>query len=371
MKEKKVAFFLPSLVGGGAERVMLDLACHFDKEGISVDLILVRAVGPYLAKVPAGIRIFDFECNRVLTCIPSLVRYIIREKPSAVISTLGHANLVAVLAKMILFSNVRIVLREATMPSHPIYDKGSPLKSRFLRLLRKILYPYANMIVAVSKGVSSDLIESFGVPKDRVKVIYNPAVHSELFELAKIPVSHPWFNPKSLPIVLAVGRLSKEKDYATLVKAFSLTCKKRKARLVILGEGEDRKGLQSLIARLGMEDFISLPGFVDNPFAFMEKADVFVLSSVCEGMPNALIQALVLGVAVVSTDCPSGPREVLDGGQLGTLVPVGDVEALAAAIANNLEKPFVPNDLSWVWDNFSLDKVARLYRNALLGDDIA
>jgi glycosyltransferase involved in cell wall biosynthesis len=199
-------------------------------------------------------------------------------------------------------------------------------------------FPWADEIVAVSEGVADDFAAVTGLERSRIKTIYNPVISTTLVEKAKEPVDHPWFAPGQPPVILAIGRLTKQKNFPTLIRAFDSLRKKRPVHLMILGEGEERMALEGLIQQLGLDDSVSLPGFLDNPYAYLSRAGVFVLSSEWEGLPTVLIEALAVGVPVVSTDCKSGPREILDDGKYGQLVPVGDSATLAEAIGKALNQ---------------------------------
>jgi glycosyltransferase involved in cell wall biosynthesis len=260
----------------------------------------------------------------------------------------------------------KVVTNEQTTPSLSI--RSQPAAGTVLKMMRR-LYPKADRIVAVSQGVANDLISLLNLPHEKVTVIYNPIVTPELFEQAKQPVSCSWFEQNRLPVILAVGRLTKAKDYPTLFRAFSLVRQIRPAKLLILGEGEERANLERLAIELGIQNDVSMPGFVDNPFAFMAKASVFVLSSAWEGLPTVLIEALACGCPVVATDCRSGPREILDNGRYGHLVPVGDHEALAKAILETLDNPDFPADRQTRLQRtmeFSVDAAVDKYLKVLL-----
>jgi glycosyltransferase involved in cell wall biosynthesis len=206
-------------------------------------------------------------------------------------------------------------------------------------MLVRRYYPWADGIVAVSQGVAADLLELTDLPPSKVRVLPNPVVTPELVECAAQPLDDPWFTAGAAPVVLGAGRLDQQKDFPTLIRAFAAVRSKRAARLVILGEGPERARLESLVEELGIGEHVRLPGFVSNPFSYMARAAVFVLSSAWEGMPGVLIQAMACGAPVVATDCESGPREVLASGKYGRLVPVGDHAALAEAIAATLDAP--------------------------------
>jgi glycosyltransferase involved in cell wall biosynthesis len=364
---RRLALFLPALSGGGAERVMVTLADGFVRRGLSVDLVLVKARGPYLAEVPAAVRIVALRSSRVSTSAMALAGYLRRERPFALLSTLNNANIVAVVAKRLAGVRTRAVVRQADTLS-VASRLGRGLVWPLMPALARTAYPCADAIVAVSRSVAEDLVSTLGVPSQRITVIPNPVVTSELFRLAKEQPKHPWFEPGEPPVVLGVGRLSRQKDFATLIHAFARVHRGRACRLVILGEGEERPALERLSAELGASHAVSLPGFVANPFAFMARAAVFVSSSSWEGLPGALIQALACGTPAIATDCPGGSREVLRDGRFGCLVPVGEVAALAVAIAAALERgrPAVPPE---AWSRFTQDSAVEGYVRILRGSD--
>jgi glycosyltransferase involved in cell wall biosynthesis len=329
--KRTITFFLPSFAGGGAERVMVTLAGTLAARSLKVDLVAGQAVGPCLKHVPPEVRVVDLAARRVLASLPRLVGYLRRERPQAVISALGHANLAALLARDLARTPTRVVITEHGAPPERA-DHPRPLQSRLMAPLVRPLYRRADGVVAVSRGLALDLAASTGLPPERISVIYNPVVTPALRAAAREPLDHPWFAAGEPPVLLSVGRLTKQKDYPTLIRAFARVAGERPARLLILGEGEDRASLQRLAGELGVADRIALPGFVGNPFAYMARAAALVLSSRWEALPTVLIEALACGCPVVSTDCRSGPREILDDGRWGRLVPVADPSALAAAI---------------------------------------
>jgi len=334
----RIAVFVPSLRGGGAERVMLDLAHGFAERGITTDLVLPQAEGPYLSDVRSDVRVVDLASRRVLASLPGLMRYLRRERPDALLSTLTHANLIALWARRLSGVATRVVVREANTLTQVTRGAGRD-RRRLLPFLARRFYPWADGIVAVSSGVAQDLEASTGIAAGRMHILPNPVVTPELASKAAEALDHPWFQAGQPPVVLGVGRLSRQKDFATLMRAFDRVRRARAAHLMILGEGPERPALKALAAELGLSDQVMLPGFASNPFAYMARAGVFVLSSAWEGMPGALIQAAACGAPVVATDCESGPREVLQGGRYGRLVPVGDPVALAEAILTTLEQP--------------------------------
>ncbi|WP_438317029.1 glycosyltransferase [Candidatus Caldatribacterium sp. SIUC1] len=358
----KLALFLPSLRGGGAERVMVNLARGFVERGLQVDLVLAKAEGPYLSQVPKEVPVVDLGARRVLCSLPGLIRYLRREQPQAMLSALNHANIVAIWAKFLARVKTRLVVSEHSTLSFSTENAPS-VRAKFMPFLIRVFYPYADAVVAVSRGVAEDLIARTGLPAEKIKVIYNPVVTPELFTKAEEPLDHPWFRQGEPPVVLGVGRLTKPKDFPTLIRAFALVRKERPARLMILGEGEERPNLEILVRKLGLEGEVALPGFVENPYKYMKRAAVFVLSSRWEGFGNVLVEAMALGTPVVATDCPSGPAEILEDGKWGRLVPMGNHEALAEAILQVLRGEKVHASARALM--FSVERILREYVNVL------
>ena len=340
INDQRVAFFLPSLRGGGAERVTVTLANEFTRKGIDVDVVLGRADGPGILELDPGIRLIDLNARRVLTSLPGLVRYFRRENPRVVISGMMHSNIVAILAKRFSGSAAKLIVREDSVPSLCL-PQESILVRAVMRYLMVTLYPQAKIIVTPSYGVARDLNRHFGLSSDRIKVIYNPVIYPGFEEKAKMLLSHPWFASGAPPVILSVGRLGPEKDFACLVRAFSKVRARCLVRLMILGEGSERPNLERMIQELGVAEDVALPGFVDNPMPYMSRASVYALSSRTESLGNALIEAMATGCPVVATDCPFGPREILVDGAFGWLVPTGDDDAMSRALLEALRTPRV------------------------------
>ena len=341
VRHAPIALFVPSLHGGGAERVILDIAAELVNRAIPVHLVLVSAEGHYRDLVPEGVRLINLNSHRTAASLLKLVGYIRQERPAALLSTLAHANVIALVAKLILRGRLRVVTRIANTYSEELAT-GS-FKHRLALRLLKLLLPTADCIVAVSQGVADDLINLGPAISRRITTIYNPVVRSEMFEQASAPVKHRWFQDESIPMVLSAGRLTTVKDHSTLLRAFAEVVRSRPARLVILGEGPERENLLGLSEQLGISQQVDLPGFEVNPFAYMARSRVFVLSSRYEGFPNVLVQAMACGTSVVSTECRSGPSEILGGGKWGRLVPVGDWNTMSEAILETLDNP-IPSD---------------------------
>ncbi len=361
---KRLAFFLPSLAGGGAERVCLNLAAGFLERGMQVDFALARAAGPLLASVPADAGVTDLSSGRTLSATLPLAAYLRRTAPFALISAPAHANLVAIWARLLAHVDTRVIATVHNTASQTVRNSRK-LQERLYPFLLRLFQPAAYAIVAVSAGAADDLARLAGIPRRRLAVIHNPVVSARIDGLKSATVSHPWFAAGGPAVILAAGRLTAQKDYPTLLRAFSILRRQRPCRLVILGEGELRGGLQALAASLGIAADVDLPGFVDNPYAFMSRCGVFVLSSAWEGFGNVLVEAMACGSQVVSTDCPSGPAEILENGRYGRLVPVGDAQALAGAMAASLDHPLPAGGLRERAATFSIEAAAGRYLQAM------
>jgi glycosyltransferase involved in cell wall biosynthesis len=340
MNGNRIAIFLPSLNGGGAERVMVTLANAFAKRGYEVDLVLATALGPYLKNVSPAVRIVDLNAGRLIWALLPVALYLRGERPTAMLSAMTHTNVIAILARMLAKVSTRLVVSErSTITFNKNQARG--LAAWILYALVPKLYVQVNGIIAVSKDSAADLIQFANLSASSVEVIYNPFELVSIHKCAADTVDHPWFAIGQPPVVLGVGRLTEQKDFSSLINAFArLRSDGRLIRLLILGEGELRSSLEKLLTESGLTtDDVQLPGFVSNPFAYLARCDVFVLSSRWEGLPGALIEAMACGAPVVCTNCESGPSEILEGGRWGSLVPVGDVDALAKAIDAVLATP--------------------------------
>jgi glycosyltransferase involved in cell wall biosynthesis len=358
----KIAFFLPALYGGGAEKVAINLLKGMLSYDVSLDLVLASQEGPYLKQVPSQVNIVNLEAGRVIKAIAPLSQYLRQTQPDALLSHMNHANAIAVMAKKLASTNTRLVLVEHDTLS---VARSQLLRAKLLPFFMRWLYPSADAIVGVSQGATDDLGKYLGISPRKLHVIYNPVVDEELIHKAEATLDHSWFQNKAIPVFLAVGRLTSQKDFGTLMKAFAILRQTQPARLLILGEGEARQELEALTQELKIAKDVSLPGFVDNPYSYMSQANAFVLSSRWEGLPTVLIEAMACGCSVVSTDCPSGPQEILAAGKYGFLVPVGDVHALAAAMLKVLNNPVNKTMLIQRSQDFSLQQAVPKYLNLL------
>ena len=361
--EAKIALFVGSLEGGGAERAMLDIGRGLARRGFVVDLVLVRPVGPYMEDVPDSVRVVALNTRGLLATLPALMNYLRHRQPSLLLSTLTSCNVAALLARVQLRRCLPVIVRQA---SH--YSMASavlPYRGRVALAVERALWRFADAVVTNSYAVAADLKRIAPAISPRVRVIRNPVVCPDLSARAMEPVDHPWLSEDEVPVVLAAGSLGPIKDHATLLKAFALVAGERPARLVIIGEGGQRDHLLALAHELRIADKVDLPGFQRNPFAWMARARVFVMSSLFEGAPNALVQAMACGTAVVSTDCPGGTREILGDGAWGALTPVGDHPALAAAISEALDNPMAADELIGRASDFSAESSINGYEDAI------
>ncbi len=357
---KTIAIFMQSLAIGGAERIAINLAEGLIQQDIKVDLLLTNCSGAFLSEVPPQVTIIDLKGKRVLFSLFALVRYLRARRPDLLYSVLPHASLIAVWA--VKFSRVKtpLVISIHNMLSTPLAVVPSIRESLIIKL-GGWFFRSADAAICVSRGVEDDFIKTTGMPPQKSHVVYNPLVSPDLERKASEIISHPWFIADGPPVILAVGRLAVAKDYPTLLRAFSNVVQKRPARLLILGDGRERARIESLVKELGLSDCVQMPGFVKNPYAYMARARLLVLSSIWEGFANVLVEALACGTPVVSTNCKSGPREILEEGRFGRLVPVGDTKALSAAILETLQAPPDRALLLQRANDFTIDEFVRKY----------
>jgi glycosyltransferase involved in cell wall biosynthesis len=348
---------------GGVERMLVNLMRGFIDLGRPVNLLLADSDSPHLARLPTAVRRVDLGSRHTLMAAIGLARYLRGERPQVLLAAKDRAGRAAVIARRMAGADTRIVLRLGTNLSTAM--AGRSAVDRWLRYapIRR-LYPGIEHIVAVSEGVSEDTALIARYPRERISVIRNPVITPELIQDAALPCPHPWLGEhrdRRLPVIVGAGRLQQQKDFPTLIRAFAQLHRARPCRLLLLGDGRERSVLEALIAQLGLATDVELPGFQHNPYPFLARADLFVLSSAWEGSPNVLTEALALGTPVVATDCPSGPREVLDDGRFGRLVPVGDADALLRAMADTLDAPLPARTLGAAVVEYVVDASAQRY----------
>jgi glycosyltransferase involved in cell wall biosynthesis len=359
VSSRPIALFSPSLAPGGAERVLVNLARGFIDRGRQVDVVLSQATGEYIDQLPENVKLVDLKSHRVFASLPGLVRYLRECRPAALFAFQDHCGVAAIWARAIAGVPTQIVPTVHTTWSGALCERSN-LKLRLLRYLAQFTYPSASSIVAVSHGVAEDLSSTLQLTPNLIKVIYNPIVDARIGKLAGQPLSHPWLASGQPPVVIAAGRLSPEKDFATLLRAFAVLRNQVVCRLILLGDGPERTSLEQLARELGVQENVQFLGFVANPYMYMKRAAVFALSSVREGLPTALVEALSLNIPVVSTDCANGPREILCNGLYGTLVAVGDADGIAAALADVLLSK-ARTDITGAAERFTLDRALQSY----------
>lgn len=349
---------------GGTEHSMTELIRNLAERGYTVDLLLIRYRGHVLDALPPGVQVHDWGLRHTWFSLPLLALYLIRHRPRVLLTAKNSANKVAVWARRLARSKVRIVFTARTLLSQRL-SSDRIKRWRKLNALR-IAYQSADAVVAVSQAVARDAIDLLKLDPERVSVIYNPVVSVALFDKANAPAEHRWLvanNGESL--ILSVARLNKNKDISTLLRAIALLRRERAIRLLILGDGPEREQLGCLCKELSLDDMVEFAGWVSNPYPYIKAANLVALSSRSEGFGRILAESLALGTAVVSTDCPGGPREILDDGRFGPLVPVGDAGAFAAAIRQVLDHPPDRKQLSRRGMDFSVDNSIHEYLRVL------
>jgi glycosyltransferase involved in cell wall biosynthesis len=361
MKEK-IAFFIPAMYGGGAERVVLNLLEGMTAKDLDLDLVLAAAEGPYMDRVPPTVNVVDLKAGRIINSILPLIRYLRTHKPSVLISHLNHANVIALIAGYLSRTNTPIIVVAHNTLS---VARATQLRGNVVKLIMKWLYPRANAVATVSLAAARDMEVELGLPVNSVHTIYNPIVDHRLFTQAQEVTEEKWLKPNSPPLYLSIGRLTEQKDFVTLLKSFALVKEHLDARLIILGEGELRQDITLLIKDLGIADSVSLPGFVKNPYPYLKAASAFILSSRWEGLPTVLVEAMACGCPVIATDCPSGPLEILEQGKYGTLVPIGNFQALSQAMIQVLNCPPKTELLIERSQDFSVERSVAEYLNLI------
>lgn len=378
----RVALLISGLGLGGVQRTMLTLAGGLADRGLAVDLLVPDDHGPFRSQIPGNVRLVnlsrwwlrlpfirDRKRRKALLMAPAIADYLRRERPVALLSASHYVNLAAIWGKELAGVGTRLVISQRTQLSVAITNSTLPLLRHrpLLAWMARRYYPRADAIVAVSDGVADDLSDVARLPRQRVITVYNPTDLAYIAERATEPAAHPWLEDGGAPVIVAVGRLAAQKDYTTLLHAFAKLRALRPVRLIVLGEGRKRAQLEGLATELDISDAVAMPGYDENPFSALARAQLYVMSSRYEGLPGALIQALACGCTVVSTDCPSGPQEILDHGRYGRLVPVGDVALLATALYAALDEAPDPDRQKARAARYSVERAVDAYLDLMLG----
>jgi len=334
-KPLHVAFMVGSLRIGGAERMMVHTANEMSHQ-LRVSFLSLTGGGELKGELKKEIVLYSFDNKKSLSSLPSVLGFLKKEKPDVLISTQIHVNLIAVLLKIIFRLKTKIVLREATSPGSQFLEFND-FKSKLVKLAVRRLYPKADAIIAICEAVKKNLLEHHFAKPSQVSVIYNPVINSFFLEGIRAEAKHEFFYA-GVPVVISIGRLTRTKNFALLLNAFALFLKKSDARLIIIGDGPEKENLLRKIKELQLERKTFLPGKILNPYAYLEKSSVYVLTSLFEGLPNALIEAMACGVQLVSVDCPGGSAEILMNGKLGKLTRMNP-EVIAEAMQKVLMHP--------------------------------
>jgi len=364
-----IALFLPTLTPGGIERCMLNLASGFIQQGVNVDLIVADYRGDFISKIPDDTAVVDLGVDRVLKSILPLREYLTNTEPDVLLVGHTHANIAAVIAGKM--SRTETTVAIGVHNTHSLSASTSQnTKSKIKQQLYRQLYVQADQVIAVSNGAKKYTVNHTPLTESDISVIYNPVVTKELYAEASQSVEHRWINDDSIQVILGAGRLVDQKDFETLLRAFGKVIEKNsQARLLIAGAGPKEQELENLQSELGIRDQVELVGYLDNLSAYMNAADLFVLSSESEGFGIVLVEAMAVGTPVVSTDCPHGPSEILKNGEYGQLVDVGDEEAMASSIRYVLSNKYKPKRVEERAKEFTVSKIANKYLNTLLTTD--
>lgn len=368
MQPKKLLFVIPSLAGGGAERVVIILLRHLNRNTFNPHLVLFEKKGEYLKDLPDDVKTYNlnkksrYDFPKLIWRLNRLIKHI---QPQVIISFLEYANLVTLIAAKVMPSKTPLIISERNFLSLWIQQtRMRPIR----KLFHRIFYPKANVIITLSKGVKEDLIQSFYISTDKIKTIYNPLDLGRISQLAKEAINTPDTN--NLPMLIAIGRLTAQKGYPYLLRAFKKLRDNLSVKLLILGQGKEEENLKRLTKGLKIADDVVFMGFQTNPYKYLAKASVFVLSSLYEGLGNVILEAMACGVPVVSTRCPCGPGEIITDGVNGLLVPPADESALAEAILRLLRDESLCKRLAEAGrqraQDFRVEKIIAQYEEVFL-----
>lgn len=353
----RIAILISFSGQGGVERMIVNLLQAMAKLPLTIDLLLIKG-NVADDDLPANIHVHRFASGHSYRSLPELIRYLKSAQPTALIAAKHRAMQVAVAARWLSGQRLTLVGRLGTTVSAALADRH-PLRLWWWRQSVRLFYPHLDRLIAVSAGVRDDVLAM--CHNIQVDVIDNPVISDKLYAQAAAPCPHAWLAQRDIPVIIGVGRLTRQKDFATLIRAFAKLHDNQRCRLLIVGDGNERGALQQLATDLGVKEAVDFTGYQRNPYSYVARASLFVLSSRWEGSPNALTEAMALGIPVVSTDCPSGPRELLVDGRYGMLVAVGDSDAMTNAMAQTLALPPPAETLKTAVSRFNADYSAARY----------
>lgn len=360
----RIAFFLTTSGHSGVDRAMSNLIRELVSRGFLVDQLKIHRHGPYIDLDAPNFRKIELDTSHTYTALSGLIRYLRLKQPAVLLSDKDRVNRTALLAHYFSQSQSNLILRLGTTLSVNLANRG-PIQRWIQRNSIRYLYKAAHRVITPSIGAAKDMASYTGLDLERIRVVPTPIIPDELVTAPQPRPDHPWFETRQPPVILSVGELSDRKDHHTLISAFAKVRLKRPCRLIILGKGNKHDDLLKLVQHLKVSDDVALPGYVKSPYNWMAHAGVFAFSSRWEGMPLVLAEALSMGTQVVSTNCPSGPAEILDNGRYGELVPVGDVSEMADAITRSLDKPKSPDFLREAALPYTVSKATDAYLDAM------
>lgn len=358
----ELVIFIPSLRGGGLEKSILRLAVALNRQNVELDLVVANTIDSVYS-VPDEVPFVNLNASRIIYTLYPLIRYLKKTKSSVLFSAGTPLNSIAIAAKLITGYPKRLVIGERNHLSS-IVGHSPRFRDKLRPYLVRFLYPFADLVLAVSKSVADDVVTVGGLQQSKVEVIHNFFNIDEIVAKSTLPIGVDWIDNQQIPILISIGRMVPQKAYDTLLKAFSLVRSQRECRLIILGDGKERVSLENLVQELEVQDDVYMPGFVQNPYSYIAKASLFVHSSLWEGLPGVLIEALACGTPIISTNSPGGASEILENGKYGTLVVPRSVTGLADAILTKLDKPTNSEKLVERARFFSADRILQQYMKA-------
>ena len=361
---RRVCLYFPSYGDGGVERMTANLAQGLSDAGIKVDFIVHHQAAPYLSGLENKVKFITppDNNNRHLSW---LVSYLNSSHPDVLMTVKDEAGILAIKAIKRSHAETKFIARTGTALLSRFGHRGTNFLKKWLKLYKlKHYFQQADGHIIVALGSRKELHELTQIPEEAIIVIKNPVITPTLLKLQHETIDHPWFAPSRESLIMGMGGFRFQKDFKTLINAFARLHKSRPSRLILMGQGRQKKRLLKLCRELGVEDDVLFPGFTDNPYPWLKRADLFVLSSLWEGSPNVLTEALALGTPVVATDCQSGPREILQDGKYGELVPLGDPQTMSEAMARTLDNPLSSEQLAEAAKDYTLEASTRSYIRA-------
>lgn len=365
MPRPRLCVLFPSYDNGGIERMLVNTANGLSRREVHVDFLTATGEGPYLQDLGDAVNRIALGASRGGALYHAFVRYLRASQPHIVLPAKDDAMAIAVRAKRYSGVPFKLLFRPGTTVSRQLEFRNVIKRWKVVYRMRRD-YRYADAVVANSHGLAQDTIQLTGVDARTVTVIRNPVITPHVYARAREAPAHPWLQHKDRPVVMGIGGMRRQKDFQTLIAAFARAHRARsELRLIILGQGRRLRRLQQLAHKLCIADAVAFPGFVENPYAWLSRADLFVLSSLWEGSPNVLTEALALGIPAVATDCPSGPRETLQDGAFGPLVPMQDADAMATAMLQTLDAPLPADTLRKAVTDYTVEESAKRYREVI------